>query len=304
MATDSSALLDPILASPVSAARVAAAALSLVWQPSENATSYLVQVATDPDFSNEALLAEVETEATRIDLDGAVELGQTYYWRVMACRGGAESSGERVESFIPVADPVATDAAVMVDTPPAGNGNTSDPARTDPDAAEDLGPVAELFKAGGAAAAAEATGSSVGADTASEMGVEPEGVASAQILAITLSVLVVIAVLVVIVFNWKATVREEAVAAASARVPGTSVNAIRHPLLYETEMQARRALDHYEVVNDASGRYRIPIQEAMEAQMRAASGTAAPGATPPVPRAAARDSAAAAASPIPDLTGR
>lgn len=274
MASDSrSALVDPVLVAPLRGARVDAAAVTLSWEAAPGATSYLVQVATDVSFSNDALVAETELADTALDLDGEMDLGATYFWRVMACAGGAESSGERVESFIPVEDAAATDAAVMIDTPPSGAGNTQPADLTNPDAAEDLGPVAELFKAGGAAAAAEASGSAVGADTASEMGVEPEGVASAQILSITLAILVAIGVLVVILFNWKGIVSRETIAAASARVPGTSVSTIRYPVLYETEMQARRALDHYEVLNDAEGRYRIPIQEAMDAQVRAARTT-------------------------------
>ncbi len=291
-------LADPVLVGPLSSARVPADGLTLRWEASEGATSYLVQVSADTAFS-EPLLAEDETDGTSLDLDGHLEIGATYFWRVMACRGGAESPGERVESFIPVEDVEATDAAVLVDTPPVGAGNASDATRTDPDAAEDLGPVAELFKSGGASAAAEATGGAVGADTASEMGVEPEGVASAQILGIAVGVLTVIAILVVLLFNWKGIVRSEVTQSAAARVPGTSVNAIRYPVLYETEMEARRALDHYEVVNDAAGRYRIPIQQAMDASVRA-------GTAPRDSAGALRTSAASAAaeSPIPDLTGR
>src|SRR5690606_23690098 len=106
--------------------------------------------------------AETEVTDTALDLDGDIELGATYFWRVMACAGAAESSGERVESFIPVEDAAATDAAVMIDTPPPGAHNTQPADLTDPDGAEDLGPVVELFKASGAAAAAEASGSAVG----------------------------------------------------------------------------------------------------------------------------------------------
>ena len=92
MASDSrSALVDPVLVAPLRGARVDAAAVTLSWEAAPGATSYLVQVATDVSFSNDALVAETELADTALDLDGEMDLGATYFWRVMACAGGAET---------------------------------------------------------------------------------------------------------------------------------------------------------------------------------------------------------------------
>ncbi len=227
-------LTDPVLVSPQREAPVTGREVELRWEPVRGARAYLVQIATDTDFRQVVLEESAGAETSLRLQDAFPEDRTTFYWRVFAQGEGGESPGEHVESFIAMT-PDEVQAAPVVE----------------PDTEESLGPGAALVKAAGAEAAAEATGSDKAAVQANAMGVEPEGVESAQILGITLSVIVALAIIIVLLFNWKATVSE----ATAVQAVGES----GYPELREVESSAARELDHYEVLNDANGVYRVPI---------------------------------------------
>lgn len=232
--TENRALPDPVLVTPRHEAPVVGRDVTLVWEPVEGAQVYVVQVSRNPEFT-ELVLEESAGVETSLRLDDVLpESRDTFYWRVFAQGGGAESPGEHIESFIAM-------------TP----GELEQAPTTEPDEDEPLGPATKLFKAAGAEAAIEATGSQKETDLAHQMGVEPEGVESAQILGLTLGVMVALALIVILLFNWKSTVREQAYSRA--------VSTSGYPELLENEAKAARELSQYEVLNDAQGLYRVPI---------------------------------------------
>jgi hypothetical protein len=262
---------DPEILSPRHEARVLGHHVVLRWDAVDGVDAYRVEVARDTHF--EDLVLSEETTGTSLDLSQAhfPADGHTYYWRVQSRHGDTYSRGEGIESFI------AMKGSEIGDGP-----------RTDPDEAEDKGPVPALLKAVGTEAAVEATGSETAKEAEAHQGVEHEGIEAGQILGFALALIVSVAAIAILMFNWTAIVRQEATDAAAAGVPGVSASAIRYPELYEAEMKARRATDHYEVLNDASGTYRIPVGEAInlmanEAATSSDSGRAAPGATSELP---------------------
>ena len=266
-------LPDPVLLGPRHEARVAADAVTLRWEPVEGAAGYRIEVARDTAFDDVVYEREAET-ADHHDVGGALPADHaTYFWRVLAYRGDEWSPGEHVESFI---------------TLDASEGATSYQAQ--PDEREGFGPAAELFKAAGVEAAAEATGDGAGARSkAEELGVEHEGVESAQILGLAFGVMAALAVIIVLLFQWTTIVHERTSLEAAANPPGfEGSQAPRYPTLYETEAHAARALDNYTVLDDAQGRYRIPIDEAIKLMANE--------------QAARADSLGAGA--VPDLAGR
>lgn len=241
MASDTpDTLTDPVLLAPRHGTPVDAAALKLEWEPVELADGYVVQVAQDTSF--EHIVVEERVGGTTFDAAGRFPDDRSeFFWRVMSARGQDLSSGEHVESFIAM-------TASDVEAAPQANALEE---------TEDLGPYPELFKAVGQEAKMEAKGGGTAEDMAQAeaMGVEPEGVESAQILGIALSVLVAVALAAVVLFLWSGRVAETA-AMESIRVSG-------YPELRQTEIDAARQLTQYQVMNDAERIYQIPIDQAM-----------------------------------------
>lgn len=232
--SDLTPLTDPVLVSPQREAPVTGRDVHLRWEPVPGAQAYVVQVSATPAFDAVVIEESAGAETELHLVDALPEDRATYYWRVFAQGPGGESPGEHVESFIAMTpDQVAV------------------APRSEPDTDEPFGPSAKLFQAAGAEAAVEATGSDEARAQAVELGIEPEGVESAQIIGITLGILVALAIIIVLLFNWNATVRE-ATAVQAVTLSG-------YPELAETEAAAARQLDHYEVLNDAQGVYRVPI---------------------------------------------
>lgn len=77
------------LTSPKFLAKVSGTSTKLEWSAAEGATSYHVQVATDPDFkwlvANELSVKGTSFEATQLEAD------KNYYWRVAAVKGENDS---------------------------------------------------------------------------------------------------------------------------------------------------------------------------------------------------------------------
>lgn len=68
------------LIEPAALSKVESDSASLTWEPIENATSYRVQVATDPNFK--WLVTEVLShQGTTYQVTG-LEKGKQYFWRV------------------------------------------------------------------------------------------------------------------------------------------------------------------------------------------------------------------------------
>lgn len=257
------ALADPIPIHPLREQRVSPDALRLGWEPVSDAERYSVEIARDTRF--EDVVAAVDAgRASEVTLVDVVEPdGTTYFWRVLAHAGGQTSRGERVESFI-ATDALGPAAPAPVATDPATQATGPAPAAEYVDQKEDLGPVAELFGSAATSAANEATArpDDAWADELTTEGVEPEGIASAQILGISIAVLVALFVISIVVYNWKGLVADKAVLAASG--PQVAPNVARYPTLAAAEANAANALTGYEVLDASTGRYRIPIQQAMQ----------------------------------------
>ena len=244
---------DPEILSPRHEARVLGHHVVLRWEPVDGVDAYRVEVARESHF--EDVVVDEETTETHLDLSNHFPAdGNTYYWRVQSRHGDQYSRGEGIESFI------AMKGRDLGDAP-----------KSTPDDDEDQGPVPALFKAAGTEAAVSATGSDAAMDSEAEQGVEHEGIESGQILGFIVALLVAVGIIAVIMFNWTAIVQQEAADAAAAGVPGVSASMVRYPELYEAEMQARRSTDHYEMLNDASSKYRIPISEAINLMANEAS---------------------------------
>jgi hypothetical protein len=78
-------LLEPKALSQVSGTEV-----TLKWKPVENAESYKVQVATDPNFKWIVSQVEFHNE-TDFKVSG-LEAGKHYFWRVFAKKPGNEAT--------------------------------------------------------------------------------------------------------------------------------------------------------------------------------------------------------------------
>lgn len=267
MPTDSTAILpDPMLLGPSREQQLRASEVTLRWEPVEGAEQYLVQVARDTSFADVAFGRETGETSLALGADVPAD-GNTYFWRVIARVGTRSSAGERIESFMPLDD--ATFAASP---------------EVEPDGKESLGPVVELFKAAGAEAASEVTGSRASAEAEADLGVEHEGVESGQIIGLVVAVVIALAVIIVFVFTWTDIVYQESSTAV--------VNVSGYPDLRETELNARRALDNYEAVPNG---FRIPIDQAMSAIANEQTLQADSGQTAP---------AGVTTSELPDLSGR
>jgi len=227
---------SPHLVAPREADVVYGEEITFQWQPVDGAEKYALEVATDAKFKN-VVLEEDLGEQTAVTVGGYFPTdGTTFFWRVVTFDGDSWSRGERIESFIAASEEDARRAL--------GSPN------------EEMGPVTELVRAATADVSAKMLEPEGRFEKEKEMGVAYEGIAAGQIMSIALSILLVIGIAVVTLFNWYNT--------TSAEQRDAVVNSDQYTELRETEAAARNQLESSGVVNEQEGVYRIPIDEAME----------------------------------------
>lgn len=233
---DTTPPVDPQLHAPAKAEVVDAQDVAFSWAPVPDAATYRLQVAADRAF--ERLVFDQETgQATSMTVTDVFAADRnTYFWRVLTKSNGAWSHGQRIESFI-----AGTEADVEAHLPGAD---------------EVRGPAVELVTAiGHEDATAVADSPEIYEDDAEGVGVESESINPWTILRAVMAVLVFVTVAIILLFQL--TERQfRATQTAAAEVTG-------YPQLRETEVNAARLLTQYEVVDDAAGVYRIPIDRAM-----------------------------------------
>ncbi len=232
----------PVLVAPRSEAVVNGRDVTFEWEPVEGASAYFIEVATDTTFDDPVVEQNTGDKTALALTDAFGTEGQTYYWRVLAKDERGWSHGDRVESFVAATADKAEEAEYAS-------------ARPDDDA-EGSGPYAALVGSALREAAAEATGSDELLEEEREAGVAHEGVEAGQILGIAAAILLAVILIVFTLFFWVDNVSQS----QSRAVVGLS----GYPELRETEVEAARLLDQYEVVSEEERTYRIPIQEAMD----------------------------------------
>lgn len=242
----SNALPPPDLVAPVQRQPVEPGPITFQWRPVEGAEGYEIQVARDRAFEDIALSIAVEPAARRT-VRGAFEdvENEGFYWRMRSERDNSFGAFGEPAQFI-VATPEMLEAMAAV--------------ASRPDAEEEYGPVAELFRAASLEVRAEVTGDSSYSDEEEEMGVEHEGIEASQILALTVVTIVIIGVLVAVLFQLygssTSNLRQDVAATAD------------YPELRETRVEAERLLTQFEQVENEEGVYRIPIDQAMDQLVR------------------------------------
>jgi hypothetical protein len=228
---------SPLLVAPRDAAVVNGAAVTFVWEGVETADTYLLQVASDTRFDDVVLEEEAGQKTALTVADYFPTDERTYFWRVLAKNDAGWCPGQRVESFVSATQEEA-DHYMAVPS-------------------EELGPVTELVRAASADVSAELGMS--GADRYEkevETGVAEEGIPSAQILGVAVSILVTIAVLAAVLFSLTGLAGQQAREIA--------VTPDQYTDLRQAEIEAARALDQYDVLDEEEGVYRIPIDRAMD----------------------------------------
>lgn len=227
--------LAPVLNSPRNEAVVYGQDVTFDWEPVPGATSYRLEVSDDTSFGSIVYAAETTGETQVRVTDTFGEEGDTLFWRVIAYDGQVESSGDSIESFIAVDADLARQ---HLDRPD-----------------EDLGPGGALMTSAAVSAGREATGSDELTDEEYEEGVEPESVASGQILGLAISIGIAIAIIASILIFWTDSVytdtRDRAVALSG------------YPELREVRASDLGKLNQYGVVDDEAGVYSIPIEQAI-----------------------------------------
>lgn len=213
--------------------------ITFVWNPVEGASTYRLQIAESPAFDR-IVFDETIDGRTELVVEDQLSLDeQTYYWRILAHDENGLLHGEdNIESFI------------------SGTPEDEDLDLASPDAEEEYGPAARLFRGARAEAAAELTDASKYVEEEAELGVEHEGVEAGQILGFALAVAVALGLAIFTLFQYVSIVADETRFTAT----GTS----GYPELREIELDATRQLSQYGVVNEEEGVYRIPIDRAIE----------------------------------------
>ncbi len=242
----SSSLPSPKLIVPVDRQAAEPGPVTFRWEPVDGATGYELEVARDPQF--EDILVQEELDAvTSHTVTGVFEDIENIglYWRVRSMGEDGPGSYGTPGQFI-IATPEALEAMAAV--------------ASRPDAEEEYGPVAELFKGAALEVRAEIGGSEEAQEEADEQGVEHEGIAASQIFALTMVTIILIAVLVVVLFQVYGT----SVANLRSELAATAEN----PVLIDTRMQAERLLTQMGPT-DEEGIYRIPIDRAMDLTVEA-----------------------------------
>jgi Uncharacterized protein conserved in bacteria len=90
----------PTLLYPDNQANVLAP-FTFTWEAIPTAISYILEIATDVDFSNLLCAREVYTNCFSTTNLRPLNEGQTYYWRVKTKTAGSESIASSVRTFVP-----------------------------------------------------------------------------------------------------------------------------------------------------------------------------------------------------------
>jgi hypothetical protein len=228
----------PALLSPREAAVVDGNEVTFSWRGVDGADEYILQVGTTASFDRVVFERNLgdETGATIADFFPTDE--QTFFWRVLARNDAGIGGEQRVESFVAAA-PEAADQQLGV-----------------PEGEEEMGPVTELVRAARQEISATMLDTKDRFEREKEQGVAYEGIATGQIMSIAVSILLVIAVAVVIVFNWTLT--------RAADTAQATVDPDNYTQLREARLEATQRLEGYDVVDEEEGVYRIPIDRAMD----------------------------------------
>lgn len=209
-----------------------------IWEPVDGATAYFVEIAADPGFEQVVFQEDVGT-ATNIGIDQEFpDDERTYYWRVYAGNEDGWSHGENVESFI------------------CGKPESISEQYGSPDIDEEYGPAAELFKGAAVEVAADLSDDEGIHRLEEEMGVAHEGIEAKQIMGLVIAVIVALILIIVIIITYAGRVAQTTRQAVQARSA--------YPELEDTRSQGRAQLDRYEIIDQEEGRYRIPLDRAME----------------------------------------
>ncbi|MFW5955440.1 MAG: hypothetical protein ACOCSK_01725 [Rhodothermales bacterium] len=228
----------PILQFPLEETVVNCRSIRFVWEKAEGATAYFLEVATDTSFEN-VIFEKNVGDASNVVVEGAFPDDEaTYFWRVFAGNEHGWSHGENIEAFI------------------CGSEEQLKAEYVQPDLDEAYGPAARLFKGAAVEAAADVTDDEDLLRLEEEMGVANEGIEAKQIIGLILAVIVALILIVVIVFTYASVATQTERRAAEARG--------EYPELVENQRAARELLERYEIIDSEEGRYRIPIDRAME----------------------------------------
>lgn len=83
---------EPANAIPVDGSSDVAAAPAFAWDPAENAHTYLVQIARDPDFQDIVLSHETRSTAWMVPAGSALATSARFWWRVIARNACGDSA--------------------------------------------------------------------------------------------------------------------------------------------------------------------------------------------------------------------
>ena len=109
----------PVLASPANGATGVATSPTLTWNASTGATTYHLQVSTDPGFASTVI--DQNNITTTSSAVSALATNTLYYWHVSAANGGGSSAYSGAWSFTTSAIPAGLVAAYAFDE---GSGTT------------------------------------------------------------------------------------------------------------------------------------------------------------------------------------
>lgn len=237
-------LTSPRPVFPREAAIVDGRAVTFRWEPVEEASAYRLEVANDAAFESVAFEEEVPADTTTLTVTDVFPTDdQTFFWRILAKNEEGWSRGERIESFV---SGTREEVAQHIEVP---------------DETEEVGPVGGLMQRATETVSEELAGEKTEPveerlQEERELGVAYEGVPSSQILAISVSILLAVAIIVILLFQWTNL--------TAMSIRETTIDPDDYVLLRQTQQEDARKLEQYEAVDEEAGTYRIPIDEAME----------------------------------------
>jgi hypothetical protein len=237
MSASSSDLHSPTLVTPREADVVDGSDVHFSWEPVNGAERYILQVAESARFDTIVLEEDVEAHTSIGVADFFPTDGQTFFWRVLSASGETVATGGRVESFV------------------AADAEAAEKYGGLPEQEEDLGPAFELVRSAKEEVPTRLVSPEAQFEREKEVGVAEEGIATGQIAGIAVSIIVVISVAVVVLFAWTNVTQQQA---------RTSAVTAQQPVAEETNEAGRRQISEYEVVDEESGTYRIPIDRAID----------------------------------------
>ena len=90
-------LIAPTLTFPADTARITNHSAFLQWQPSTDATTYRLQLASDANFTD--LVVDLQVTDAHCQVNITLQNRATYHWRVMAIDGDVISDWSAHRSF-------------------------------------------------------------------------------------------------------------------------------------------------------------------------------------------------------------